>query len=85
MSKLEFDILAQYATAAVAAAGVLGGAYCAYRIYQEAQKTRLPDQWTQVGTLKDVYVYPVKSCRGVPLEKVECTFIGLKSGWLRDR
>ncbi|XP_063831438.1 mitochondrial amidoxime-reducing component 1-like [Ostrinia nubilalis] len=70
--------------AAATAVGVIGGAYCAYRLYQQSQH-RIPEQWTQVGTLKDIYVYPVKSCQPVKIEQVECTIIGLKKGWLRDR
>ncbi|KAL0819762.1 hypothetical protein ABMA28_007804 [Loxostege sticticalis] len=32
-----------------------------------------------------MFVYPIKSCQPVPVDKVECTFLGLKNGWLRDR
>lgn len=71
--------------AAVATAGVVGGAYWAYNIYKENQKAKLPEVWHEVGTLKDLYVYPIKSCGPILLNKVECTTLGLKDGWLRDR
>ncbi|XP_028160157.1 mitochondrial amidoxime reducing component 2-like [Ostrinia furnacalis] len=77
--------VAPYAAAAATAVGVLGGAYCAYRLYQHQSQSRIPEQWTQVGTLKDIYVYPVKSCQPVKIDQVECTILGLKTGWLRDR
>ncbi|XP_064073887.1 mitochondrial amidoxime reducing component 2 isoform X3 [Vanessa tameamea] len=74
-----------YLTAAVATAGVIGGAYCAYSMYQVYQKPQLPTVWNEVGTLKDLYVYPIKSCGPIILSKAECTILGLKDGWLRDR
>ncbi|XP_050354210.1 mitochondrial amidoxime reducing component 2-like [Nymphalis io] len=74
-----------YVTAAVATAGVIGGAYCAYNIYQVYQKPTLPTVWNEVGTLKDLYVYPIKSCGPIILNTAECTILGLKDGWLRDR
>ncbi|CAH0756314.1 unnamed protein product [Diatraea saccharalis] len=76
-----------YITAAAVAAGVLGGAYCAYRAYEQINKTRLPrpEDWRQVGTLKDLYVYPIKSCAPQKIQRAECTQLGLRDGWLRDR
>ncbi|KAM3962466.1 mitochondrial amidoxime reducing component [Aphomia sociella] len=75
----------QYVTTAVATAGVVGGAYCAYRLYKNASKVKIPENWTQVGTLKDLYIYPIKSCGAVRLDKAECSLLGLRDGWLRDR
>ncbi|XP_053613995.1 mitochondrial amidoxime-reducing component 1 [Plodia interpunctella] len=74
----------QYVTAAVVTAGAISGAYYAYRWYQE-NATKIPEQWTQVGTLKDIYAYPVKSCGPVIMNKAELSILGLKDGWLRDR
>ncbi|XP_008527451.1 mitochondrial amidoxime-reducing component 1 [Equus asinus] len=39
----------------------------------------------QVGTVAQLWIYPVKSCRGVPVSAAECTAMGLRSGHLRDR
>ncbi|CAH2094506.1 unnamed protein product [Euphydryas editha] len=72
-------------TAVVATAGVVGAAYYVYNIYKEYQKIELPKVWNEVGTLKDLYVYPIKSCAPVILKTVECTTLGLRDGWLRDR
>ncbi|CAH1637658.1 unnamed protein product [Spodoptera littoralis] len=73
-----------YVTATVTAAGVLGSAYCAYRLFQD-KPVKLPEKWEQVGVLKEINVYPIKSCGRVTLETVECTNMGLRDGWLRDR
>ncbi|XP_073950573.1 mitochondrial amidoxime reducing component isoform X1 [Choristoneura fumiferana] len=74
---------APYATAAAVTAGVLGSAYCAYSIYKN--KTRIPIEWRQVGTLDKIYTYPIKSCAPVILNSATCETLGLKDGWLRDR
>ncbi|XP_021193631.3 mitochondrial amidoxime reducing component 2-like [Helicoverpa armigera] len=76
-----------YVTASITAAGVLGSAYCAYRLYQNYQDkpTKLPETWTQVGVLKTLSVFPIKSCAPILLNQAECTLLGLKDGWLRDR
>ncbi|XP_054432592.1 mitochondrial amidoxime reducing component 2-like [Pteronotus mesoamericanus] len=39
----------------------------------------------QVGTVTKLWIYPVKSCKGVPVSEAECTAMGLRSGNLRDR
>ncbi|XP_013170922.1 PREDICTED: mitochondrial amidoxime-reducing component 1 [Papilio xuthus] len=70
---------------AAATACALGAAYYAYNVYKETRKPKLPEQWKQVGTLKEIYVYPIKSCGPVLLNKVECSTLGPKDGWLRDR
>ncbi|XP_003419931.1 mitochondrial amidoxime-reducing component 1 isoform X1 [Loxodonta africana] len=39
----------------------------------------------QVGTVAQLWIYPVKSCKGVSVSAAECTSMGLRSGHLRDR
>jgi hypothetical protein len=39
----------------------------------------------QVGTVAQLWIYPVKSCKGVQVNAAECTAMGLRSGHLRDR
>uniref|UniRef100_M3XXY8 Mitochondrial amidoxime reducing component 1 n=1 Tax=Mustela putorius furo TaxID=9669 RepID=M3XXY8_MUSPF len=39
----------------------------------------------QVGTVTQLWIYPVKSCKGVPVSAAECTALGLRCGHLRDR
>lgn len=73
-----------YVTASITTAGVLGGAYYAYRLYQE-RHPKLPETWEQVGVLKNIFTYPIKSCGRIELNTAECSILGLKDGWLRDR
>ncbi|CAH2247493.1 jg27966 [Pararge aegeria aegeria] len=74
-----------YVTVAVVTAGVLGGAYCTYQLYRYYEKPKLPSEWKEVGSLKELHVYPIKSVGPVILNSAECTLLGLKDGWLRDR
>ncbi|XP_058525179.1 mitochondrial amidoxime reducing component 2 [Ochotona princeps] len=39
----------------------------------------------QVGTVAQLWIYPIKSCKGVAVNAAECTLMGLRSGHLRDR
>ncbi|XP_004459982.2 mitochondrial amidoxime reducing component 2 [Dasypus novemcinctus] len=39
----------------------------------------------QVGTVAQLWLYPIKSCKGVRVSAAECTALGLRSGPLRDR
>nr|XP_005905627.1 PREDICTED: mitochondrial amidoxime-reducing component 1 [Bos mutus] len=39
----------------------------------------------QVGTVSELWIYPIKSCKGVSVDAAECTALGLRSGHLRDR
>ncbi|KAJ8713938.1 hypothetical protein PYW08_007558 [Mythimna loreyi] len=73
-----------YVTASITAAGVLGGAYLAYRLSQD-KPTKLPETWEKVGVLKTINVFPIKSCAPVVLDTAECTYLGCRDGWLRDR
>ncbi|XP_051004038.1 mitochondrial amidoxime-reducing component 1-like isoform X1 [Acomys russatus] len=39
----------------------------------------------QVGTVAQLWIYPIKSCKGVSVSEAECTDMGLRCGHLRDR
>ncbi|XP_008821992.1 mitochondrial amidoxime-reducing component 1 isoform X1 [Nannospalax galili] len=39
----------------------------------------------QVGTVAQLWIYPIKSCKGVAVSEAECTAMGLRHGHLRDR
>ncbi|XP_004685299.1 PREDICTED: mitochondrial amidoxime reducing component 2 [Condylura cristata] len=39
----------------------------------------------QVGTVAQICIYPIKSCKGVPVSSAECTHLGLRSGHMCDR
>ncbi|XP_019495205.1 PREDICTED: mitochondrial amidoxime-reducing component 1-like isoform X1 [Hipposideros armiger] len=42
-------------------------------------------QLQQVGTVFQLWIYAAKSCKGVLVSKAQCTAMGLRSGYLRDR
>ncbi|XP_069624569.1 mitochondrial amidoxime reducing component 2-like [Ranitomeya imitator] len=46
---------------------------------------RKKKQLRRVGEVSQLFLYPVKSCRGIALEEAECREYGLKNGPLRDR
>ncbi|XP_028387083.1 mitochondrial amidoxime reducing component 2 isoform X2 [Phyllostomus discolor] len=48
-------------------------------------RSRRPRRLQQVGTVAQLWIYPVKSCKGVAVSEAECTALGLRSGDLRDR
>ncbi|XP_040207351.1 mitochondrial amidoxime reducing component 2-like [Rana temporaria] len=39
----------------------------------------------KVGQISQLFLYPVKSCKGIPLQEAECRDYGLKNGELSDR
>lgn len=41
--------------------------------------------YEKVGTVAELYVYPIKSFRGLKVDEAECTPVGLKSQGVYDR
>lgn len=72
-----------YVSAAVVGAGTVVVFFWWW--WTKRQKERPPSEWRKVGELSDLIVYPVKSLGSVRVNSLECTKLGLKSGWLRDR
>ncbi|XP_032673488.1 mitochondrial amidoxime reducing component 2 [Odontomachus brunneus] len=72
-----------YATAAAVGAGT--AVFVIWWWWTRRQKQQLPTKWRKVGELSDLIVFPVKSLGAVRITAMECTQLGLKSGWLRDR
>ncbi|XP_004613115.2 mitochondrial amidoxime reducing component 2 [Sorex araneus] len=66
--------------AALGVAAVTLGAV-AWRRAHSRRRRRLQ----QVGTVAQLSIYPLKSCKGVRVNEAECTALGLRSGHLRDR
>ncbi|XP_042639432.1 mitochondrial amidoxime reducing component 2-like, partial [Orycteropus afer afer] len=65
--------------AAVGLAAVALGAV-GWRCARPRRRRRLQ----QVGTVAQLWIYPIKSCKGVSVSEAECTALGLRSGHLRD-
>lgn len=72
-----------YVSAAAVAAGT--AIFLAWRWWSRRQRFRPPTKWRRVGELSDLICYPVKSLGPIRLNSMECTNLGLKNGWLRDR
>ncbi|XP_027727457.1 mitochondrial amidoxime-reducing component 1-like [Vombatus ursinus] len=66
----------------LAAAAALGAAAWSTR---DRRRRRRQRRLQQVGTVAQLWIYPIKSCKGVPVNEAECTELGLRSGHLRDR
>ncbi|KAJ6666926.1 hypothetical protein lerEdw1_018928 [Lerista edwardsae] len=65
-----------------AAAAALGTAVAAVWRWRRARPRRRP---VRVGTVSGLFLYPLKSCRGVAVTRAEVTPLGLRSGDMRDR
>ena len=75
-----------WGAAAVAALGVLLGAWRWTRGRAAGhRRRRRPGRLQRVGTVSSLFVYPVKSCQGVAVQRARVTPMGLQSGEMRDR
>ena len=56
---------------------------------EELAKEPLPDEndprWTKNGEISNLYIYPVKSFRGIPVSSCQIGKHGLSNGPLKDR
>ncbi|XP_053768429.1 mitochondrial amidoxime-reducing component 1 isoform X2 [Desmodus rotundus] len=52
---------------------------------KQSRRRRRRRRLQQVGTVAQLWIYPVKSCKGVAVSEAECTALGLRQGYLRDR
>jgi len=69
--------------AASAAVGVLAGCYV-YKKYRDNQKY-CSDEFVPAGTVKDLFIYPIKSCKALSLDWIDCTTLGAKHDKDQDR
>lgn len=72
-----------FVTAAAVGAGT--AVFFIWWWWTKRQKPQPPSKWRKVGELSDLTVFPIKSLGAVRKTEMECTILGLKSGWLRDR
>ncbi len=67
-------------TAATVSAAAISGVVASYvwKEYISRKPIPTPKKWIRVGTVKDLIIYPIKSCKGVSVPEVTATNIGLK-------
>ncbi|KAG8035747.1 hypothetical protein G9C98_001403 [Cotesia typhae] len=63
----------------------IGVTALSYALWKWSEQRKLPTKWCKLGELSDILVYPVKSLGYIRETEVECTQLGCKKGWLRDR
>lgn len=44
-----------------------------------------PSNWRQIGTIEDIYIFPIKSCAPIKLESAQCDNLGIIEQNIRDR
>ncbi|XP_066589167.1 mitochondrial amidoxime reducing component 2-like [Prorops nasuta] len=71
-----------YATAAVVGAGTF---ILVWWWWTRTNKQQPPKKWKKVGELSDLITFPVKALGPIRMNEMDCTYLGLKSGWCRDR
>jgi hypothetical protein len=57
--------------------GVIAGALLSKKLSAQKHKVT-PTKWVRVGSVKELILYPVKSCQGIHVNEAETTIIGLK-------
>ncbi|XP_019877248.1 mitochondrial amidoxime-reducing component 1 isoform X2 [Aethina tumida] len=50
----------------------------AYYFYQLKKKVKVPGKWTEIGIVKKLCIYPLKSGNRIEVSKAECTEVGLR-------
>ncbi|XP_076252653.1 mitochondrial amidoxime reducing component 2-like [Rhynchophorus ferrugineus] len=65
-------------THVTAVAGALLVALVTTLLFKRVRKEKIPTKWTEVGSVRGIYIYPLKSGKGQQTSKVLCTSKGLK-------
>jgi len=68
--------------AASASVGIIAGYYI-YKRYQDHKYWN--GEFVPVGVVKDLYIYPIKSCKGLAVDWIDCTATGPQHGENKDR
>lgn len=76
---------------AVGVGAALLSAAAAYKFYmkssqwQKKNSKQLVKGWKAVGTVAALNIFPIKSCKGIPVDEAECMTLGLANERLQDR
>ncbi|EFN73480.1 MOSC domain-containing protein 1, mitochondrial [Camponotus floridanus] len=72
-----------FVTTAVVSAGM--AVFVIWGWWTKKQKLQPPSKWRKVGELNDIMVFPIKSLGIIRMKEMECTTLGLRLNWLKDR
>ncbi|CAJ0580054.1 unnamed protein product, partial [Mesorhabditis spiculigera] len=72
---------------AVVLAGCVGGSVLSYQLFKYLlQKWRSdPHEWVPVGRIKELWIYPIKSCKAIPVFSMYCDYLCGNNQELFDR
>ncbi|KAM4042442.1 mitochondrial amidoxime-reducing component 1-like isoform 2-T2 [Anomaloglossus baeobatrachus] len=76
------EAVSRHRTLLLCAAGLAASVAVTWLVLSRRKKKR---QLRRVGEVSQMFLYPIKSCRGIAIEEAECRDYGLKNGPLRDR
>lgn len=82
---IHFSDRTRLAYVTAAAVGASTAMFFIWRWWTRRQKSQPPTKWRKVGELSNLVAFPVKSLGPLRVSAMECTTLGLKYGWLRDR
>ncbi|KAK4887763.1 hypothetical protein RN001_004034 [Aquatica leii] len=70
----------QYSTQIAVASALVGAStILGYYYYKKLRQNRIPKEWEPVGTVSELYMYPLKSGRRLEITNAKCTEYGLQS------
>uniref|UniRef100_A0A336M721 CSON010423 protein n=1 Tax=Culicoides sonorensis TaxID=179676 RepID=A0A336M721_CULSO len=53
--------------------------------YRNWKRNAIPNKWKLVGEISELFCFPIKSAGVIKLNEIQCTSIGAKDQFLRDR
>lgn len=66
-------------------ASALAASTAAYYKYRNKKLQTPPSKWKNIGTIEDIYIFPIKSCAPIKLDAAHCDNLGIIEQKVRDR
>ncbi|XP_045478777.1 mitochondrial amidoxime reducing component 2-like [Harmonia axyridis] len=60
------------------ALAVISTSVCVYILKKNKRSYKVPTEWKQIGFVKKLYIFPLKSARFIEINRVECTEVGFR-------
>ncbi|XP_044749819.1 uncharacterized protein LOC123310418 [Coccinella septempunctata] len=51
---------------------------CVYVLKRNKRKNKIPTEWKQIGNVKKLYIFPLKSGRFIEIDRADCTEVGFR-------